>query len=485
MTVHLSRRALLLFAIVVTALVLPASANAMLYGMESNGELANSDRTPAHQTVALDLMKDQGANAVRVNFGWIELANNCGGQTVAALKDHLNPCYRWDVLDSLVALASARGQQVVLSTMRVPTWVLGSTNQANIGATAAQRTKVFDNYAAFLAAAGTRYKAGSPYGTITYWTIWNEPNSSDFWSPMASKTIQAAKPAFYANVYAQQYAQMYGKAAVALRGANPAAQIAPGPTGPNSASKPKPYIMALQKWLPAYLPKANPRKYINAWAHNPYTNKNAPLDTKSFLDANAIGMAQLPRLFQLLDSKPITKGLKVWATEFGYETPPETRSGLPTVSFTLQAQWMAEAFDRLSRTGRVTIGIWYGLTDPAQLGDWQSGTILNNGTKKLSYTMYQRMISVPTGSVKKGTIVKAWGRSSVDPKGGILVYRKLNAGNCGTKGAWKPVPSQKRAADGSITGAIKTSTKLTQFAIWDPTGGVNGTYGLCRTVTGK
>jgi hypothetical protein len=458
---HTLRHIRLLIAaccLAVAALALPATASAMLVGAESNGELVNSDRTPALQAAALDKMRAQGVQVVRVNFGWNEMAVNCAGRSAAALGNHTDPCYTWGVLDSLVTLAKARKIQVLISTSRAPGWLHNSTDPYFLGQSTAQFNRTVSYYAAFLRAAGTRYGPGSKLGTIKYWTIWNEPNSDTFFKPRPD---------------AVRYAQMYAAAAVALRGAHATAQIAPGPTGPNSTIKPVAFIKSFQAAVVRYLPRSNPRRFITAWAHNPYPgNTTAPSYARSFPHPDAIGMGQLSRLFRTLDAKPITRGLKVWGTEFGWQTPPETNAKL-VVSVSSQAQFLAEAYDLLERTGRVPIGIWYGLTDNQLLADWQSGTFTFRGTAKPSFYMYQRMISVPRGSVPIGTTVAVWGRSNLAPSKGRLVFRR------GTTGRWYNVPGQKRSSDGSIRATLKITTSTTQVATYDTT------YGYYRQVVGR
>jgi hypothetical protein len=151
------------------------------------------------------------------------------------------------------------------------------------------------------------------------------------------------------------------------------------------------------------------------------------------LHPDFITMGTIDRLFRQLDAHPVTRGTKVWATEFGWQTPPEFRFGTSPAN---QARFVAEAFDHLSskrqgRFGRVQIGISYGLTDPEDTNDWQSGTIDWNGDRKPSFFMFQRMISIPQraldGTVRDGTRLRVWGRSNVNPGGTRLHYRIIGA----------------------------------------------------------
>lgn len=478
------------------ALAAPTSAHAIMAGAESNGLLVNSTATPAIQKAELDRMKSQGVQVVRVNFGWSEIAAGCANATPAQLTDHLNGCYNWSVIDSFVKLAGENKMRIVLSTSRVPQWInpAGCAQDGLLcfymGKTQAEFNKVHQAYAAFMRAAGTRYKNGSPYGTVQYWTIWNEPNADTFWKPMPN---------------AARYAQLYGAAAQALKAVYPAAKVAPGPTGPKGKYEPnrslafvRPanFIAAFQAHLPKFLPKSNPRRFIDAWAHNPYplvlaAQPSAKLPT---IKKPVIGMSNIEDLFQILDSKPITRKLPVWATEFGWETRPHEVNRNLSVPMAMQAQYVGEAYDRLDRTGRVTIGIWYGVTDGplrqdpnydfAMTADWQSGTFTMEGVAKPSFKMFQRMISVPKGSVRKGAMVDVWGKSNLAPsKGRVVVCTKL----CLTKAAvWAYVPGVKRKSTGEMMARYKVTQAKTYFAVYDAQKQLGGDgYGMTRLVTAR
>jgi len=466
-----SSRTLLLTLFATAALcVAPGAAHAgILIGAESNGELANSFNTPADQAVALDKMQAMGVKVVRVNFAWNEIATgtSCPTASLAQLADNTNACYNWGLLDSLVTLTKARRQSMLLSLTRVPSFVNHNANPFWMGATEADFQNVKVNYVAFMTAAGTRYNKSSSIGTIPYWTILNEPGSKDYWKPAP-------------NV--KRYAQIYGAAAPALRKAHSTALIGVGPTGPRSRPiHPVPFIREFVKWAPKYLPgsMATKRSYINAWGHNPYPNATNPPRYKTpGAPVTSIGMSQMSRLFFELDKSPLTKGVKVWAAEFGYETAPEP---VFRVSPAIQARYQIEAFHWLDSQKRVTIGINYGLTDPKQTYDWQSGMFYANGTKKPLFAAFQRMVSVPVPATdslarikgdkfKRNAVIPIWGRSNLLPTKGVLAYRVSKTG------VWKKVPGQKRSADGTINAKMKLSAPVMYFSLYD------GQYGPMRVI---
>jgi hypothetical protein len=445
-------RSLLCFALALACA--PAAQAALLVGAESNAEIVNSTVSEAGQHEALVRMKLQGTQVVRANFGWNEIAAACAGQTSEALADPDNACYNWRLVDSLVASSSALGLQPLVSFTRTPAWASGSLDPMYMGETDAQFTRVMDFYVSFHRAAAARYRTGSPHGTIRYWTVHNEPNSAQFWKPRPS---------------AERYGLLYARTAVAIRQAHPGALIAAGPTNPNGMP---PYgippltfikrtVPVIERNLPGTL--ATKRTYLRYWAHNPYPNPKSQPTVPNPAHPDSIGLARMSRLIAQLDSMPLTRGAHVWATEFGWETAGPG----PTVSQARQAQFIAEAFDMLGALGRVDIGINYGVVDPLDPADWQSGTWTASGQAKASMAMMQRMVSVPqaglAGSVKAGQLVRIWGRSNIARTSGRLMYRRAG-------GVWKAVPGQRRQADGSIRASLRLARGSWQLATRDALG---------------
>jgi hypothetical protein len=473
------------------ALVLPAASSAtILVGAESSRELVNSTQTPELQDAALAKMQAQGVQVVRANFRWFEIAAGCAGQSATLLQNPDNPCYDWSHVDGLVSQANARGIQVLLSVQQSPTWANGSVNPYAIpNATGAFQTWVAQ-FAAFHTAAATRYSAGSAHGFVKYWTVYNEPNSGYYWGGRRSGE---ANVGWQGKPDPKRYALLYARTAVAIKTASPSAKVAPGPTGPTGGSskvggmQPLKFWRGFQQAVGAYLPGslATKRRYIDAIATNPYPGFASQPSVAAGTNApDWVTMPTIDRIFRQLDKSPITRGKPVWATEFGWQT-----SGISSTTAARQAQFIAEAFDWLDSRKRVQIGISYGLSDPALDppgvdADWQSGTFTFAGLKKPSFFMYQRMVAVAQAGtrnrVKRGTIVRVFGRSNVSPKTGVLAM-KLSGSS-----SWKVVPKQRRAADGTIRASIRITAKLAQFATYDKGNAVTGIpagYGPTRVFT--
>ncbi len=230
-------------------------------------------------------------------------------------------------------------------------------------------------------------------------------------------------------------------------------------------------MKAVQTALPTFLPggtTAAKRSWLAAWSHNPYPGTStAP--SRGTIKSPKVGMTNIRDLFTQLDAAPITRGMKVWATEFGYQTnPPDMAVG---ISAALQGRYMGEAYDWLESTRRVTVLIWYGLTDPTDLGDWQSGTYYSSGQAKVSRAWAMRPISVPVPIVRKGTRARVWARSMVNPAATRIAYSYDGR-------SWRLLPLKGRKADGTTVVAFRV-VRTMYVATWD------GTRGPARTLIAR
>lgn len=447
------RRLLPVLAIASLTLFAPASAHAVIYGVEANNDLANSNRSLEQRTQTLDRMKSQGIGIVRVNMGWNELAANCDGISASALANHEHACYSWGVFDTVVRLASERRILVLASISRAPRWLHGSDNGAYVGTTGSQWTKTMLHYEAVMQAAATRYRRGSSRGSVRMWTVWNEPNSPTYFAPMHTAILKVAMP--------RRYAQMVARSAVAIKKGDRYAYVAAGPTGPTggrSGIRPITFVARVQAALPIFLPGsgAYERRWIQGWAHNPYPGLNtAP--SRGTIRSPSVGMSNLRDLFVQLDRHPVTRRLPVWATEFGYQTNPPDR--VLGINVFRQGRFMAESYDWLDSMRRVPVAIWYGFRDPDQPGDWQSGTWYNNGRAKASRLWQMRPISVPVDRVRRGQNVRVWSRSMLRPR----VTRIAISTNGRT---WRLLPIKGRRSDGTMIQYVRLY-RTTWFATWD------------------
>jgi hypothetical protein len=77
--------------------------------------------------------------------------------------------YDWSVYDAIVASAKTHNIQILATILYTPAWATTDPNWTGVPNNAA--------WVNFCITAAQRYK-----GSITYWGIWNEPNSTEFWA---------------------------------------------------------------------------------------------------------------------------------------------------------------------------------------------------------------------------------------------------------------------------------------------------------------
>jgi hypothetical protein len=382
----------------------------MKTGIMSDGELLRGD-----QAGALAEMHRLGVQVVRVGVSWHDIASiGCDTVPEAKLREpDGGGCYDWRALDPLVKRARRYHMDLLFSVGQAPSWASGNNRNSwavgpalpgGVPAPGFERSfhAFVPKYADFVHAIGTRYAKGSKHGRVRYWTIWNEPNSKLFWIPYVKDQAAA------------QYAELYAAGARALHEADPSAQVAPGPTGPNSTgAKPGRYIPDVLHALERYgdVP-------LDAWAHNPY-----PIGTASPRDAvfrmPVIGIGNVDALYALLDAHPLTRGKPVWFAEFSYQTdPPDPDVG---ISWQDQSDWIGDYFDIAASSRRVAIALWYVLRDPVNVTDWQSGLDDATGHHKPAWHAFQRPVGLDITSPRSGAPVRIWGTSTLDPHARLVV----------------------------------------------------------------
>jgi len=90
-----------------------------------------------------------------------------------------NGAYDWTVLDAIVSKVISQGADIVYTFGRPPTWG-GYPSATNLGP-----------WTDFVKAIVARY-----CNVIKYWELWNEPNSSTFWSGSTDDIVAMAKVAY-------------------------------------------------------------------------------------------------------------------------------------------------------------------------------------------------------------------------------------------------------------------------------------------------
>ena len=132
----------------------------------------------------LQLVKDAGFGWIKQRFEWRYMEQKAKGQI------------SFERADQIVQAANKAGLKIIARVDNQPEWATAK----RYGAATAPPDKPQD-YADFVGAMAARYKAGSPYGRIHAYEIWNEPNLSREWgnrAPSAAEYVALLKAAYEA-----------------------------------------------------------------------------------------------------------------------------------------------------------------------------------------------------------------------------------------------------------------------------------------------
>ena len=343
----------------------------------------------------LDEVKALGADTLRVQVKWNEVAPDSGAKT-RPVFDATNPAAYpgFARYDDVIRRALSKGFRILLTvTGDAPRWATAGARGGNYKPNPVE-------YGKFAEAVGKRYSGtfeGLP--KIYYYSIWNEPNHINFLKP----TSQAAR----------SYRALVDAGIPALRRtAAREAKIFVGELKPSPAKGMGPGRF-IREWL--CLDKKFKRlrgraarkagcthfKRIDAdgFAHHPY---GPPLLYPK--KADIININVIRRLAKYLDlaakAKRIPRHLPIYNTEFGLQTnPPDIFIGTsPSRQAELinEKEWYSYLYPRLKSYSQYQL-----FDDPARPGPpaikwsgFQTGLRFYNKRKKPAYEAYKLAIVV-------------------------------------------------------------------------------------------
>jgi hypothetical protein len=319
-------------------------------------------RWNANRTEVLDQARSANATIVRTLVDWSKTAPT----RPANPTNSFDPAYRFDDVDELVRNAQVRGLEVLITIWGTPKWANGGKTP-NVVPTNARDLQ---NFARAIA---SRYSGRFPQ--IPYvgrYSVWNESNLQLFLSPQFDAKGRSVGPRHYARMYAAAYA--------GLKAGNPRAKVAIGSTSSHGRDK------RLNGKSDTHSPgrfaqlvaAANPRLKFDAWAQHPYPTPQNLKPTQRVKWPN-VTLSSLARFEQSLDKWFKRKGVRIWITEFGYETKPD---GEPRgVSRAQQAAYAAQAIALAKKDPRVDMFVWFIYRDD-ETSVWQSGLRTRSGAPK-------------------------------------------------------------------------------------------------------
>ena len=273
----------------------------------------------------------------------------------------------WDFsrYDRLINAIRAKGLKVLAMPTYCPAWANGGYSNDKYPPTADHANSWYN----FVKACGDRY---IPLG-VDVWEMWNEPNINAFWMPQANAanyTNIVLKPG--SNAIRASAAALEETVTVITGGLSPAAT-----NGTNIS--PADFVTGIY---------ANGGKsYFDALGHHPYSFPEGPYSTSAYS-----AFQQTPGLNQImLNNNDGNK--KIWATEVGFHTGNTSIGG---VSEALQAQYVADAYNRWNSWSFTGPMIWYTYQDSGtNMNDREQNFGLKryNGTFKPAWQAYKDIMA--------------------------------------------------------------------------------------------
>jgi hypothetical protein len=415
------------------ALVLPAAAQAakrMPIGFYDDA----SFRWAADRQTNLADAAAAGATIIHTNANWATIAPT----RPATPSNGDDPAYNLADLDELVGAAPQYGLRVMITIVGTPKW-------ANGGQTPNHMPRNLSDLTAFARMLATRYNGLNGHGSVSLWSVWNEPNLQLFLTPQFSgKTI--VSPRLYASLYKAAYA--------GIKAGNSTAQVAIGETSPQGRDKPIAVAGQGQSVAPgtfARLLAAQKGLKFAAWAQHPYPTAINGKALEKVRYPN-VTLTQLPTFERNL-AKLFHHPVAIWITEYGHQTKPAEPKG---VTYAVQATYAKQALTAARNDPDVQMFVWFTFRD--QPGDpWKSGIESQDGSHKPSFATFSSLAHSLEGTTQ---VVAAGHQPTVTLYIPVLTYYSPVGAIVGI--TYTVTDSHgKVVAKGEPTAAIRTNQSVT------------------------
>jgi hypothetical protein len=328
----------------------------------------------------LDKAAAAGGSVIHTTANW----NTIASSRPASALDGDDPAYHLNDLDELVGQAAGRGLRVMIDINGTPKW-------ANGGKAPNVMPKRLADLTAFAHMLAARYDGHSGHGSVSLYSVWNEPNLQLFLTPQfRGKTIVG--PANYAKLFKAAYA--------GIKAGNRLAKVAIGETSARGRDKPLKGVSAsIAPGTFARLLARQKGLRFDAWAHHPYpTAPNLPpLQRVRYPN---VTLSTFPTFERDL-KKWFHRSVPIWITEYGHETKPPIKNG---VSYSVQSKWAKQALAIARKDPNVQMFVWFTFRDSSG-NPWKSGLLQTSGAAKPAYSAFgalARLIDGQTMTVKAG-----------------------------------------------------------------------------------
>jgi Cellulase (glycosyl hydrolase family 5) len=382
----MTRTRLILGCLLVLAAAVPAAAVAdqrMPVGFQDDPSFRWRD----DRATNLDNAAAAGATIIRTTADWSRIAP----ARPANATNPFDPGYHFEDLDELVRNAGYRGMTVLLTIWGTPGWANGDKGENH----APTRVSDLQNFARALAARYSGRFPGFPF--VGYYSIWNEPNLAEFLAP-AYQNGKPASPRIYAQLASAAYA--------GIKAGNPKALVAVGETSPRGRQKPLGSATSQDTIAPGLfaqlVAKARPNLKFDAWAHHPYSGLGqGPNARVAFPNVN---LPQIPTFEKKLQQWFKRKLVKIWITEYGFETKPGEPKGVTAAQ---QATYTRQTFAYVTASPYIDMFIWFIFRDDPT-STWQSGLENQDNSRKPAFARFvagARSLDIrdPVMTVKPGS----------------------------------------------------------------------------------
>ena len=297
-----------------------------------------------------------GTQMLRVNLWWSGPGIGVATRKPKRPGDPRDPAYNWDTYDRTVRFSIVNNIVPIFSIIGTPPWA-NAAKGWNVAPTNARDLRLF------AAAAQKRYSGtfvnadGITLPRVSMWMAWNEPNNPVFLKPQYRRagtkwTIQSGR----------DYAKVCNAVVQGVKSVQRSSKVACGATGPRGNNNPnssRPSVSPLP-FLRAM--KAGGAKGFDAYAHHPYYGSPAETPTtppppgKRGQPPTAVTLGNIDVLTKELD-RLYGKRMRLWVTEYGYQTnPPDRFYG---VTNSKQAKYLTQAVSIARANPRIDVFLWF------------------------------------------------------------------------------------------------------------------------------
>jgi hypothetical protein len=331
------------FAIVALALALAGLGPRPAAARQGNPYGVNI-HSPTGADLELTMSKLQAAG-----IGWAHVA------VIWPYVEGTEGSYDWSAYDAIVASAKAHGIQILATILYTPSWATSDPNWTGVPNTAAWVT--------FCSTAARRYKS-----SITYWGIWNEPNSTEFW----------------AGTRQQYITQLLQPGSEALHAGNPDAKVG-GPALAHVGSQ------DWYDWLDDVITQAGGQ--LDFVTHHVY-DSDGNREVTSRLNGSTL-FGDTPSLWSVVNPsvREVLKhagwfGKPFWLTETGWQSAPIGEPQQAAYISGILGDWFTGI---AGQTWIDQMFIYEMVDSPPNDTTW--GILHADGTPKQSYFAYQAFIA--------------------------------------------------------------------------------------------